>query len=150
MHMLKILISKELLWLRLSSCYLEVSLHTTCVFPCRNVKKQQDIGELMQYLEQVHVTVEAFERRLWRHVRNYHALALQQPGLLVDCARIVELQEQMDAHYARTKATWVRAKHFKERSLLEMEASVRQRWAPVLALAGQYGEQNTRVSGEGG
>jgi hypothetical protein len=100
----------------------------------------------MQYLEQVHVTVEAFERRLWRHVRNYHVLALQQPGLLVDCARIVELQEQMDAHYARTKATWVRAKHFKERALLEMEASVRQRWAPVLALAGQYGQENTRVS----
>jgi hypothetical protein len=49
----------------------------------------------MTFLERVGDTSAAFERRLWGHVRNFMALGREQPGLLVDCARCVELQEQV-------------------------------------------------------
>eukprot|EP00877_Chromochloris_zofingiensis_P004011 jgi/Chrzof1/13610/Cz08g04030.t1 len=111
----------------------------------RNVKKRQDIGELMQYLNQVSETMTTFERRLWSHIRNYHDLAVNDPKLLVDCVRIIEIQEKMDAHYIATKAGYIRPRHYKERALLEMEAAVGKRFQPLLALCGQHGQTNCQV-----
>jgi hypothetical protein len=51
----------------------------------------------------------------------------------------------MDAHYASTKATYVRPRHYRERLLLEMEAAVGQRFAPLLALCAHHGQPNTKV-----
>eukprot|EP00879_Flechtneria_rotunda_P007701 GHRR01008074.1.p1 GENE.GHRR01008074.1~~GHRR01008074.1.p1 ORF type:complete len:855 (+),score=308.81 GHRR01008074.1:359-2923(+) len=111
----------------------------------RNAKKKADLGELAQYLTQVFNAMTMFERRLWSLARNYHALAQQQPRMLVDIARIVEMQEQMDAHYIATKATYVRPRHYKERLMLEMEAAASRRFAPLQALCGQHGQHNTKV-----
>lgn len=52
---------------------------------------------------------------------------------------------QMDAHYIATKAAYIRSRHYKERLMLEMEAAVNQRFAPLLALAGQHGQPNAKV-----
>lgn len=75
-----------------SSCQECLIIGCFCTCTCRNVKKRQDIGELMQYLNQVSETMTTFERRLWSHIRNYHDLAVNDPKLLVDCVRIIEIQ----------------------------------------------------------
>lgn len=62
---------------------------------CRNAKKRADLGELAQYLNQVDEAMQSFEKRLWSLARSYHTLAQQQPRVLVDVARIVEMQEQV-------------------------------------------------------
>eukprot|EP00878_Enallax_costatus_P014740 GHUV01015423.1.p1 GENE.GHUV01015423.1~~GHUV01015423.1.p1 ORF type:complete len:364 (+),score=71.44 GHUV01015423.1:323-1414(+) len=111
----------------------------------RNAKKAQDLGELAQYLTQVGDAMQTFERRLWSLAWSYHTLAQQKPRTLVDIARIVEMQEQMDAHYVATKAAYVRPRHYKERLMLEIEAAVTRRFAPLLALAGQHGAPNAKV-----
>jgi hypothetical protein len=51
----------------------------------------------------------------------------------------------MDAHYVSTKATYVRPRHYRERLLMEMEAAVGQRFAPLLALCAHHGQPNTKV-----
>jgi hypothetical protein len=51
----------------------------------------------------------------------------------------------MDVHYITTKATYVRPKHFKERLLLEMEAGVAKRFAPLLALCNSHNQPNCQV-----
>eukprot|EP00775_Hariotina_reticulata_P004969 gene4969-5210_t len=112
---------------------------------CSNAKKQADLGELSLYLNQVSETMTSFEVRLWSMARDYHQLAQQQPRQLVDVARVVEMQEQMDVHYITTKATYVRPKHFKERLLLEMEAGVAKRFAPLLALCNSHDKPNCKV-----
>uniref|UniRef100_A0A383WAU5 Exocyst complex component Sec6 n=1 Tax=Tetradesmus obliquus TaxID=3088 RepID=A0A383WAU5_TETOB len=111
----------------------------------RNAKKSSDLGELADYLTQVGEAMTSFERRLWSLARDYHTLAQRQPRRLVDVARVVEMQQQMDAHYASTKATYVRPRHYRERLLLEMEAAVAQRFAPLLALCAHHGQPNTKV-----
>jgi hypothetical protein len=88
----------------------------------------------------------AFERRLWSHLRRFMDLAASRPSLLVDCARVVELQEAMDTHYAAAKVGYVRPKHYKERALAEMGAAVSARFQPLLALCRQHGVPNSRVS----
>jgi hypothetical protein len=52
---------------------------------------------------------------------------------------------QMDAHYVSTKATYVRPRHYRERLLMEMEAAVGQRFAPLLALCAHHGQPNNKV-----
>lgn len=111
----------------------------------RNAKKSSDLGELADYLTQVSEAMTSFERRLWSLARDYHALAQRQPRRLVDVARVVEMQQQMDAHYASTKATYVRPRHYRERLLMEMEAAVAQRFAPLLALCAHHGQPNSKV-----
>ncbi|WIA31171.1 hypothetical protein OEZ86_001178 [Tetradesmus obliquus] len=111
----------------------------------RNAKKSSDLGELADYLTQVGEAMTSFERRLWSLARDYHALAQRQPRRLVDVARVVEMQQQMDAHYASTKATYVRPRHYRERLLMEMEAAVAQRFAPLLALCAHHGQPNSKV-----
>lgn len=53
----------------------------------------------------------------------------------------------MDAHYTATKATYVRPRHYRERLMLEMEAAVRQHFAPLLALCAHQGQPNAKVGG---
>lgn len=47
-------------------------------------------------LKQVKDTFAKFEERLWNLFRKYHTLGQQNPGLLVACVRVVELQEVVD------------------------------------------------------
>jgi hypothetical protein len=51
----------------------------------------------------------------------------------------------MDAHYTSTKASYCRPKHYRERALLEMEAAVGARMAPLLVAAQEHGKPNSRV-----
>jgi hypothetical protein len=51
----------------------------------------------------------------------------------------------MDHHYITTKASYVRPRHWKERLMLEMEAGVSARFAPLLALCTHHGQPNTSV-----
>lgn len=51
----------------------------------------------------------------------------------------------MDHHYISTKAAYVRPRHYKERLLLEMEAGVTSRFAPLLDLCTRQGEPNAMV-----
>ncbi|KAI8463893.1 MAG: component of the exocyst complex [Monoraphidium minutum] len=111
----------------------------------RNASKRRDIGELMSYLDRVGDALAGFEARLWGHVRRYRELARSNPRLLVDCARVVEIQEQLDAHCRRTKAGFVKPRHYRERLLVEMEEAVRERAAPLLELCRTHGVPNTKV-----
>lgn len=51
----------------------------------------------------------------------------------------------MDHHYISTKAAYVRPRHWKERLLLEMEAGVTTRFAPLLSLCSHHGQPNASV-----
>jgi hypothetical protein len=53
--------------------------------------------------------------------------------------------QQMDHHYITTKASYVRPRHWKERLMLEMEAGVAARFAPLLALCTHHGQPNALV-----
>lgn len=61
------------------------------------------------------------------------------------CIHFNSTAPQMDAHYIATKAAYIRPRHYKERLMLEIEAAVTQRFAPLLALAGQHGVPNAKV-----
>ncbi|KAI8473445.1 MAG: hypothetical protein J3K34DRAFT_410769 [Monoraphidium minutum] len=111
----------------------------------RNASMRRDICELMSYLDRVGDALAGFEARLWGHVRRYRELARSNPRLLVDCARVVEFREQLDKHRRRTKAGFVKPRHYRERLLVEMEEAVRERAAPLLELCRTHGVPNTKV-----
>ena len=59
----------------------------------RNAKAaKHDFSHMYQYLERVNEVMAAFEEQLWGHFDNFMDLGQDNPTLLVDCLRIVELQ----------------------------------------------------------
>ncbi|GBF89218.1 exocyst complex component Sec6 [Raphidocelis subcapitata] len=111
----------------------------------RNAAKRRGIGELFSYLDRVEEAMEAFEARLWAHARNYRELARSNPRLLVDVARVVEIQERLDEHCRRTKAGYVKPRHYRERLMVELAAAIRERAAPVIELCKRHGVPNVKL-----
>lgn len=66
--------------------------HAVSVFVCIAVVADNIIAAAAC---QVGETMTSFERRLWSLARDYHLLAQRQPRMLVDVARVVEMQEQV-------------------------------------------------------
>ena len=62
----------------------------------RNAKARpnakHDFSHMLQYLERVNDVMAMFEERLWGHLDSFMELGQDNPTVLVDCLRIVELQ----------------------------------------------------------
>jgi hypothetical protein len=54
-----------------------------------------------------------FEELLWEHMRAFEEVAKESPTLLVDCARIIEVQERLDKQIIKSKVEGMVPKRFK-------------------------------------
>ncbi|GAX84704.1 hypothetical protein CEUSTIGMA_g12126.t1 [Chlamydomonas eustigma] len=112
----------------------------------RNVKTtNHDFSHMFSYLERVNEVMQTFEEQLWDHLDNFLELSQENPTLLVDCLRIVELQEQLDKKNSRTKQDAQQAKRFRNRLVLRLQSWVDNRFRELLDLASKIGEYNMVV-----
>lgn len=59
----------------------------------RNVKAQaHDMSSMLQYIGRVKEVMADFEALLWDQLAEFEDLAQNNPTLLVDCLRVIELQ----------------------------------------------------------
>ncbi|KAK1305059.1 hypothetical protein QJS10_CPB11g00117 [Acorus calamus] len=66
--------------------------------------RQEEVGRLRDYFEDVDRTWEPFERTLWGHISNFFKLAQESPQTLVRAIRVVEMQETLDQQLAEEAA----------------------------------------------
>ncbi|KAK1273594.1 hypothetical protein QJS04_geneDACA012155 [Acorus gramineus] len=66
--------------------------------------RQEEVGRLRDYFEDVDRTWETFERTLWGHISNFFKLAQESPQTLVRAIRVVEMQETLDQQLAEEAA----------------------------------------------
>ncbi|KAJ9533396.1 hypothetical protein QJQ45_026375 [Haematococcus lacustris] len=120
----------------------------------RNVKAgQHDMSSMMQYLQRVKSAMAQFEEVLWAYLEQYEELAQDNPMLLVDCLRIVEIQlladwgaqEGLDKQAAKTKGAGPEPKRFRRRFQDMVAQQVAARFEPLLEAAPKCGQPNKKV-----
>ncbi|MEW5314341.1 MAG: hypothetical protein WDW38_005849 [Sanguina aurantia] len=110
----------------------------------RSGRTNSEMSHLALYLDRVSTVMAIAEGLLWDHVRNYDALAKDAPALLVDCLRIVELQEQLDKQYGRVSMDHV-PKRYREKLFLVIETLAEDRFEPLEMAAESCGEYNKTI-----
>ncbi|MEW5306963.1 MAG: hypothetical protein WDW36_009390 [Sanguina aurantia] len=110
----------------------------------RSGRTSSEMSHLALYLDRVSTVMAIAEGLLWEHVRNYDALAREAPALLVDCLRIVELQEQLDKQYGRVSMDHV-PKRYREKLFLVIETLAEDRFEPLELAAESCGEYNKTI-----
>ncbi|KAJ9533070.1 hypothetical protein QJQ45_018170 [Haematococcus lacustris] len=112
----------------------------------RNVKAgQHDMSSMMQHLQRVKSAMAQFEEVLWAYLEQYEELAQDNPTLLVDCLRIMEIQEGLDKQAAKTKGAGPEPKRFRRRFQDMVAQQVAARFEPLLEAAPKCGQPNKKV-----
>ena len=101
---------------------------------------------MTRYVERVSEVVLEFEERLWSHIDNFLDLSESNPTLIVDCMRVIELQEQLDKKNSKFKQSVMKAKHYKDRLFLRLQTWVDQRFKDLMLLAESTGDFNRELS----
>ena len=114
----------------------------------RNAKAKSELGELESYLSRVNTVMGRFEERLFGVLRGFIALAVDRPTLLVDCVRVIELQEALDAQYGRVRMGY-KPKAYKERFFRDLVRATDARFEALQDYARTCGTHNKKV-GRGG
>jgi len=112
----------------------------------RNVKaKDHDMTSMMRYIERVKDVVAEFEGLLWDHLYDYEDLAQSSPTLLVDCLRVIEVQERLDRQLARTKMEGLPPKKWKQRLMDMLKEHVEAKFERLTELAETCGVANKTI-----
>ncbi|GIM13234.1 hypothetical protein Vretimale_16400 [Volvox reticuliferus] len=114
----------------------------------RSNKSAADLSELSAYLARVDDVMRRFEKLLFEaHLALPHFIYLSQerPTLLVDCVRVMELQELLDAEYRRVKMGAVPQRRYKDLFFASITAGAEERFKDLLELARTCNQPNTVV-----
>lgn len=95
-----------------------------------NDRRQSAQQNLKEYFDKVGLSSKRMESRLWEHFENFDILSESNPGLLVACNQIVEMQEMVDEQLPVSSQ-----KRFKERSIEAMKQSVTNRFQTLFELS---------------
>ncbi|KXZ52691.1 hypothetical protein GPECTOR_9g737 [Gonium pectorale] len=132
----------------------------------RNNKSAAEVSELSAYLGRVDEVMGRFEERLFGGLLALPGLvelAKERPTLLVDCCRVVELQELLDAEYARvtmaapaastsaSAASGLGQRRYRSRFFAGLTRGSQERFAPLLEMARACNEPNVtrKIDAEG-
>lgn len=97
----------------------------------RNYKSKPEVSALATFLQPVEEVMAQFEERLFLYMDDFLVLAEENPALLVSCVRVVELQELLDAQYARVKMDY-KPKRYKDRFFLNIHNSAYERFQELM------------------
>lgn len=84
------------------------------------------------------LSAQKFEEKLWDHFRNFASLSSSNPGLLVACNQVVELQELIDAQLPPESR-----KEFKQHAFDEMEQSISDGFKALFDICAKLKQQAT-------
>ncbi|GLC43723.1 hypothetical protein PLESTM_001508500 [Pleodorina starrii] len=114
----------------------------------RSNKSAADLSELSAYLARVDDVMRRFEGELFdSHLRlpDFIYLSQERPTLLVDCVRVMELQELLDAEYRRVKMGAVPQRRYKDRFFASVTSGAEERFRGLLELAQTCNQPNTTI-----
>eukprot|EP00210_Caulerpa_lentillifera_P007726 g7372.t1 len=94
-----------------------------------NDRRQSAQQNLKEYFDKVGLSSKRMESRLWEHYANFDALSESNPGLLVACNQIIEMQEMVDEQLPSASK-----KQFKKRAVEAMEQSIIDRFQTIFDL----------------
>eukprot|EP00198_Chlamydomonas_reinhardtii_P014261 XP_001703598.1 component of the exocyst complex [Chlamydomonas reinhardtii] len=115
----------------------------------RNNKSAAEVSELAAYLARVDEVLVRFEQLLLgQHLRlpGLITLAQERPTLLVDCVRVMELQELLDSEYKRVKMGSVQQRRYKDRFFAGLLKDAEGRFKPLLKIARACNKPNMIIS----
>ncbi|GFR49228.1 hypothetical protein Agub_g11227 [Astrephomene gubernaculifera] len=114
----------------------------------RGNKSAAEVSELRTYLARVDEVMARFESRLFDSLLSLPGLvecARERPALLVDCVRVVELQELVDSEYRRVKMGAVPQRRYKERLFAGLTAGAEARFQALLQQARDCNKPNKTI-----
>ncbi|KAG2492926.1 hypothetical protein HYH03_008836 [Edaphochlamys debaryana] len=114
----------------------------------RNTKVAAQAGQILDYLTKVDEVMVAFEELLFdQHLKlpGMVELAQERPTILVDCVRVIELQELLDAEYRRVKMGAVPQRRYRDRLFSGLVRDAEARFGELLEMAQQCHVPNDTV-----
>ncbi|CAK0787040.1 hypothetical protein CVIRNUC_010256 [Coccomyxa viridis] len=110
--------------------------------------KGNDSRNISAYFNKVRMTMGKVEERLWSIIRSFATLGRDQPAMLVNAVRIIELQELVDKSLeASTGGTMgvMQPKRYRKRCEQQIGMSIQDNFAPLLRNCAQLAaaEENT-------
>ncbi|KAK9827315.1 hypothetical protein WJX81_003676 [Elliptochloris bilobata] len=109
----------------------------------------EDSRNLSTYFNKVRETLGKFEERLWSLIRNFIVLGRDNPGMLVNAVRIIELQELVDKQLEASGHGAVKPKRYRKRCEQQIGMCIQDTFAPLLrncaqlAAAGENTDKRT-------
>ncbi|BDA50552.1 Exocyst complex component 3 [Coccomyxa sp. Obi] len=116
--------------------------------------KRDDSRNISAYFNKVKATMSKVEERLWSIIRNFATLGKEQPAMLVNAVRIIELQEMVDKQLEASGKSGTRAiqpKRYRKRCEQQIGMSIQDNFAPLLRDCAQLmaaGENTDKRTGE--